>query len=256
MIALILFLSCPQDRAEKFFERVAFDRPEPSSDEERRVLEALTKKDHWVAAFRGVEEKAGPFADDLAVKVRFDWKGDEVAHAFTGSEGGTIRFNLKRLEEYQKTVDGLERQRRELEKKGKRTILRVPPARLDRMIWHELTHLLQRGYSSPDWFREGMAVWVSDDPNCLAAFAHAGGKIDLIETACASLNDTYARGHLFWMWLASRGAARKAIDASVHARKPWKTALEESTGLAWAELVAAELEWSAKELEKRRPPPK
>lgn len=253
---LLVLLALLQDRAEQFHSRVTFDRPEPQSAEERRVLELLTKKEPWLEAFRSVEERAGRFPDGLSVKVGFDWPGDDYAHGGSGAAGGWVRFNLKKLAEYQKKVDELEERRLAEEKKGRRLVFRVPPARFDRMIWHELTHVLQRGIDSPDWFKEGMAVWVSDDPNCLLSFANGGKKAETIETALGDRNDTYARGHLFWKWLESKGLAKKVIDASVTARKPWKAALEESCGMGWEALATAELEWSRKELEKLRPKPK
>ncbi|HLY11596.1 MAG TPA: hypothetical protein VKW04_20005, partial [Planctomycetota bacterium] len=62
--------------------------------------------------------------------------------------------------------------------------------------------------------------------------------------------DLYARGHVFWMWLDSKGAVRKTADLVVAQHRPWKEALEESTGFPWPVLALAEREWSAKEVEK------
>jgi hypothetical protein len=241
------------DRAEKFFERVAIQKVDPSSDEERRVVEVLARKEHWVAAFRALEEKVGPFPDETSVKVTFDWAGDEYAHGGATSEKGWVRFNLKKLEQYQKKIDEIDKQRKALEAAGKRAVFRVPPARFDRMIWHELTHVLQRGADAPDWFKEGMAEWVSEDVNVLASFAASDRKVGGIEAPMQEKAETYARGHLFWKWLDSKGAARKTAAATVVARRDWKIALEEATGLPWEKLVAAEQEWSAKEVEKLRP---
>lgn len=252
-IALAVLAFGLQDRAEKLFERITIEKVEPRSDEERRVVDVLTRKENWLAAIRAVEEKIGTFPEGLTVKATFDWPGDEYAHGGGAGDRGWVRFNLKKLEAYQKKIDAVEQQRIEEEKKGRRVVLRVPPARFDRILWHEMTHVLQRGYDAPDWFREGMAVWVSDDPNCLAAFANLGKKADRIETVLADTNDTYARGHLFWKWLASKELVKKTVDATVIGRKEWKASLEEATGLTWEKLVAAEQEWSAKELEKIRP---
>jgi hypothetical protein len=123
---------------------------------------------------------------------------------------------------------------------------------MDRIIWHELTHVLQAGMECPDWFKEGMAVWVSEDPNCLASFAHAGKKLEGIDTALEARNDLYARGHLFWKWLEGRGVARKVIDAVRVSRKPWKASLQEALGMSWEAIASGELEASRKELEKFR----
>src|SRR2546428_8421522 len=250
-IVRLLFLS--QDRAEKFFERVSIQKVEPKSDEARRVMDVLTRKENWLAAFRAVEEKVGTFADGVTVKATFDWSGDEYAHGGATGDQGWIRFNLARLEEYQKKIDAIEKRRKEEEEKGRKVVFRVPPARFDRILWHELTHVLQRGYDGPDWFKEGMAVWVSDDPNCLAAFANAGKMAESIETALSDINDTYARGHLFWKWLASKNLVKKVVDATVIGRGEWKKSLAEAADLPWEKLVAAEQEGRAKELPKIRP---
>jgi hypothetical protein len=248
----LLLLCVLQDRAERFFERITFGKVEPASDEERRVLGVLLKKEHWIEAVRVLEEKIGPFQDGLTVRVGFDWPEDDYAHGGSGEGGGWIRFNLGKLVEYQKKVDQLEKQRREEEAKGRRLVFRVPPARFERMIWHELTHVLQGGLRAPDWFKEGMAVWVSEDPNCLLAFAAAGKKVGSVEATLPDRNETYARGHLFWKWLDSRGLARKVAGATVIHRKAWRSALEEGTGMEWEKLSAQEEEWSVAELEKTR----
>jgi hypothetical protein len=251
-IGILILPLLAQDRAEKFFERVAIEKVEAKSNEARRVLDVLTKKENWLAAFRAVEEKIGPFPDGLTLKATFDWNGDEYAHGGGAGDRGWVRFNLAKLEEYQKKIDAIEQQRLEEEKKGKTVVLRVPPARFDRILWHELTHVLQRGYDGPDWFKEGMAVWVSDDPNCLAAFAHAGRKAEPIDAPLSERNDLYARGHLFWKWMASKGLVKKIVEATILGRKEWKASLEEATQLSWEKISAAELEWSARELEKFR----
>jgi hypothetical protein len=242
------------DRAERFVERAVFVRVEPETEEARRVLKILTDKKHWVGAFRFIEEKIGPFPDDLALRVTFDWDGPEFAQAAATGAAGRVRFNLARLEDYQKKLDEVDRQREEQAKLGRKLLFKVPPARFDRMIYHELTHVLQRGYEAPAWFNEGMAQWLGEDPNCLYAFAQSEKRVDRIDAAPDDANETYARGHLFWNWLAAHGAARKVARAAVIDRRDWKRALEDSIGLPWENLVAAERVWSAKELEKFRPP--
>src|SRR5204863_4011948 len=147
--------------------------------------------------------------------VSFDGTGEEYGQGSAAGIEGRVRFNLPKLEEYQRKVDELEKQKKNLEAEGRKAVFRVPPARLDRMIWHELTHVLQRGCEGPDWFREGMAVWVSEDPNTLLAFASAGRKVESIEMLLPARNDAYARGHLFWKWLDSKGAAKKAARSAV-----------------------------------------
>ncbi len=255
LLAAALLVQGADERARKLAAKVAFAKVEPRSDEQKKVLALLTSPERWAAGFRTVEEKLGPFSDETALSVTFDYDGREFVKM---SGKTTIRFNMPKLEAYQKKLDDLERQKQELAKQGKRMVFRLPPAKLERFIPHELTHALQkqRGCEAPEWFDEGLAQWVGDDPNVLAGFALAGKKAEAIEAASADPDDVYARGHLFFKWLDARGALRKAVRLAFFDGAGWKKALEEATGLAWEKLAAAEQEWSALELEKLRPKPK
>jgi hypothetical protein len=134
-------------------------------------------------------------------------------------------------------------------------VFRVPPAKLERFVPHELCHVLQkqRKVEAPEWFEEGLAQWVGEDPNVLTGFAIAGKKVDVVDAATSDPDDVYARGHLFFLWLDSRGALKKAVRAAFFESAPWKKALEDATGLPWDKLIAAEREWSAVEAAKLRP---
>ena len=134
-------------------------------------------------------------------------------------------------------------------------VFRLPPAKLERFVPHELCHVLQkqRKVEAPEWFEEGLAQWVGEDPNVLTGFAIAGKKVEVIDVATSDPDDVYARGHLFFLWLESRGALKKAVRAAFFESVPWKKALEDATGLTWDKLIAAEREWSAVEAAKLRP---
>jgi len=241
-----------EERLKKLASQVTFARPEARSDEARRVVELLTASERWAAGFRTVEEKIGAFADATAVEVTFDYDGRE----FAKMSGDTkIRFNLQKLEDYRRKLDALDRQRQELAKQGKKMVFRLPPAKLERFVPHELCHVLQkqRKVEAPEWFEEGLAQWVGEDPNVLAGFAIAGKKVEVIDVATSDPDDVYARGHLFFLWLESRGALKKAVRAAFFEAVPWKKALEDATGLAWDKLMAGEREWSAVEAAKLRP---
>ena len=241
-----------EDRGKKLASQVSFARPEARSDEARRVVEMLTAPERWAAGFRTIEEKIGAFADATAVEVTFDYDGRE----FAKMSGDTkIRFNLLKLEEYRRKLDALERQRQELTKQGKKMVFRLPPAKLERFVPHELCHVLQkqRKVEAPEWFEEGLAQWVGEDPNVLTGFAIAGKKVDVVDAATSDPDDVYARGHLFFLWLDSRGALKKAVRAAFFESVPWKKALEDATGSTWDKLTAAEREWSVAEAAKLRP---
>src|SRR4029434_5226589 len=160
-----------------------------------------------------------------------------------------------KLEDYRRKLDALERQRQELAKQGKRMVFRLPPAKLERFIPHELCHVLQkqRRVEAPEWFEEGLAQWVGEDLNVLTGFAIAGKKVEAVDTATSDPDDVYARGHLFFLWLDSRGVLKKAARAAFCESGHWKRPLKDAPGLAWDKLTAAEREWSAAEVVKLRP---
>jgi len=255
-IALLLCLAASQEsdeRAKKLAARMTFAPVEGKSDEEKRVLALFTDRARWAAGFKEVEQKlGGSFAEDTTVGVTFDYDGDEFAK-MAGKT--TVRFNLRKLEAYRKKLDDLDRQRQELAKQGKRMVFRLPPAKIERFIPHELTHVLQKqkGVEAPEWFDEGLAQWVGDDPNVLVGFALAEKRVESIEAPLADANDVYPRGHLFFKWLDQQGALRKACASALFGGVPWKKALEEAAGLPWEKIVSAEKEWSARETEKLRP---
>ncbi len=249
---LLLAVLAPQDRAERFFDRVSFGDARPEGEPGERVLASLKSRENWVAAARAIESRLGPLPEKLSVQVSFDYDGDDAARTATIDGVGRMRFNLKKLEELQVRADDLERQKRELAKEGKRLRFKVPPARLDRLLWHELTHVFHGELDAPDWFTEGLATWLSEDLNNLHAFAAFGPEVGEIEGAVGDKMTVYARGHLFWSWVASRDGVKRAVQAVVVDRGPWKASLEKVLALDWAGILKAEREWSAKEVAKLR----
>ena len=215
-------------------------------------MELLTAPERWAAGFRTVEEKLGAFSDATALEVTFDYDGREFAKMAGDTK---IRFNLAKLEDYRRKLDALDRQREELAKQGKKMVFRLPPAKLERFIPHELCHVLQkqRKVDAPEWFEEGLAQWVGEDVNVLTGFALSGKKVGLIDAATSDPDDVYGRGHLFFLWLDSRSALKRAVRAAFFESVPWKKALEDATGLGWDKLAAAERDWSAVEAAKLRP---
>lgn len=252
---LLLAVLAPQEsRAEGLFDRVTFGEAQPQGEPGERVLALLKSREHWLAAARAIESRLGPWREKQTVQVSFDYDGDDAARTATIDGVGRIRFNLKKLEELQIRADELERQKRELAKEGKRLRFKVPPARLDRLLWHELTHVFHGDLDAPDWFTEGLATWLSEDLNNLHAYAAFGPAVEEIDGAVGDKMTVYARGHLFWSWVAARGGVKPVVKAVVVDRAPWKASLEKVLGLPWEEIQKAELEWSAKEVAKLRQP--
>jgi hypothetical protein len=252
-LAALLLLPDAEQRAREFFERLRFEAPAPESEEARKVAGILQNRETWIGAYRALEERLGLLPDGLTVSVDFTLEGDEAGFGSGNGREGRVRFNLKQLGERQRRIDETEARRKEAEIRGKHMVYRVPPLRMDRLVYHELTHVFQRGCQAPAWFLEGMAQLMSEDPSNLAAFANENSKkVQSIDEPTSDRNDTYARGHVFWLWLDSKGAARKVADLCVLQGRPWKEALEEATGFPWAVLTVAERNWSEREVEKLR----
>lgn len=241
------------ERARDFFDRIQFEPPGEDTDEARRVADVLQKKEHWIGAFKAVERQLGAMPDLLTVKVDFGLEGNDAGWGGSNGTAAKVRFNLKRLGEIQKKVDEFDVKRKEAQGRGQNLVFRVPPLRMERLIYHELTHVFQRGCPGPGWLLEGMAQLIGDDSNNIAGFVNANKKVQVIDEGSLDRTDSYARGHLFWKWLEGRGSARKAADLIVFQHRPWKEALEEATGLPWELVTLAERDWSAREVEKLQP---
>lgn len=255
-VALLLLLAGQGDRAEKLFEKVSFGKVESRGEGDQRVLAIVADKVHWVGAFKRIEDKIGPWPEDLAVTVTFDLEGEDPSRADCHDHKGFIQFNLPRLAQYQKKIDELDQKKKELAKEGKRVVFKVTPLRIERLVYHELTVVLQQDLEAPFWFHVGMASWIGDDMNYLTGFAHSGKKVENIEVPFQEQSDYFGRGHVFWKWLEMKGAAKSAAKTVLYEKAPWKKALEDATGLSWEKLTAAEREWSEKQVEKLRSPSK
>jgi hypothetical protein len=250
LLPLLLGLLPQDEQAARFYERTRFEKAEAEEEEGRRVQELILNKDHWIGAYTAVARKFGPFPEDLEVAVDFTLEGEELARTTGQGSKGKISFNLKKLTEGQKKRDELEKQRKEAEAQGGRLVFKVPPLKFERIVYHELTHVLQKGYDAPKWFLEGMAQLMGDDMNAICGFAVGGRNVRSLDEPLADRSDLYARGHLFWKWLDSQGAAKGVAELAVLQRRPWKEALEEATRSTWPVMLIEEREWSAKEVEK------
>lgn len=249
---LILLALAPDQRALQLYERMEFQPATALSDAARRVVEILEKKDHWVGAYSFLAEKFGPFPEDLIVTVDFEHGGEEMAQAGVRKRRSTISFNLARLAEALQSHDDFLARKKAAEARGDRLVLKIPAVKVERVIYHELTHVLQQGLQAPLWFIEGMAQLAGDDPNSICGFVYEKKVLKDIDGALAGPREVYARGHLFWKWLESRGAAQRVVDLTVFRRRPWKESLIEATQLSWETILVSEKEWSEKELEKHR----
>lgn len=254
-VLLLLGTAAAQDGAEAFAGRLTFEEARPEGEAGARVVAVLKDPAHWRAGVRAIEARLGPMPALQSVAVSFDHEGDEAAKAAVRDRAAFVRFNLRKLEAQQRRVDDFERQKRELAKEGKRIVFKVPPARLDRIIWHELVHVFHGDLEAPRWFTEGLAQWLSDDPNAVRAFVHEEKEVEDVDAPPRQPEDVYARGHLFWSWVASRGATKAVVRGAILERGGWKEALEKALAMAWSDLLRNERDWSRKEVVRLRDTP-
>ncbi|MBI2930326.1 MAG: hypothetical protein HYY16_01630 [Planctomycetes bacterium] len=260
MVGLALVLALGQatdEHARQVVERMTF--PDAAAikvwtdqgPEYKTVLDVVLKRGHWVAAVKALEERLGPFGDAWAIEVKLsEWGGTHVARGDRIGEKGEIAFNMRRLGEYERKLRDFRKQAEELRKQGKRMTWKVPPIKYERILHHELTHVLQGEYASPGWFHEGLASWMGGDLNYVKAFTVAKKPVQSIEVdLSADPDDEYGRGMLFFLWLEDRvrvAGIKKLYGATVVEGGDWKQALEEATRLEWAKIVEVERAWSAK----------
>ncbi len=252
------------DRARDFVKRITF----PDADaikawtdqgkEHKQVLEVVLKREHWVAAAKEVESKLGPLKDEWSVEVKLgEWKGTHVAMGDRVGDKAQVRFNMRRLGEYERRMDGFRKQAEELQKQGKRMGWKVPPIKYERIIHHELTHVLQGEYKSPGWFHEGLASWMGSDMNYVIAFGYAKKLVQSNEVdLSADPDDEYGRGMMFFRWIEDRSGAaavKKLYEATAVAGGDWKKSLEEAVHLEWGKIVEAERAWSEKYCRRHTP---
>ena len=143
----------------------------------------------------------------------------------------------------------------ELMKKGKRFAWKVPPLKYDRLIVHELVHVVQGTYKSPEWFREGVASWAGADPNYVMAFLYNNEEVKEVESPLEG-DDLYGRSQLFMMWLvkkAGKEAFKKLVKATMIDGAETKAALEKLLGMTWEKIIAEELSSTLAYAKKNRP---
>lgn len=264
-LGLLLLVQASDDRAREIVKRISFPAPEAvkswtdKGPEYQRVLDVLLKRENWVGAIRTCEERLGPFADSWAIEVKLgEWNGTHVGKGDRFGDRAEVALNMRRLGEYERKLEDYRKQAEELRKQGKRMVWKVPPIRYERILHHELVHVLQGEYKSPGWFHEGFASWIGDDMNYIIAFANLGKPVQSIEVdLSADADDEYARGMAFFKWLESRDGRdgiKKLFKLTAASGGDWKKGLEEVTHLSWEKVVAVEQEWSAEYFKKNTPP--
>lgn len=259
---LLLLVQSPDDHARAVVERIGF----PKSDEVKKwtdkgpeyknVLDVVLKRETWRSAVKFIEEHLAPIADDWRIEVTLtEWEGNSPAQSERGENAAPVRFNMKRLSGYEKKMIDYRREEQELKKKGKRFAWKVPPLKYDRLIFHELVHLVQGTYKSPDWFIEGLASWAGADPNYVMAFLYENDEVKGVESPLTEVN-LYGRSQLFMMWLekkSGREIFKKLVKATFIDGGEPKPALEKLLGTTWEKITAEETEWTTKYATKNRP---
>ena len=104
---LLLALLPDDTRALRFCDRTSFNMPEAKGEDAKRVVEILVNREHWIGAYRTLEETFGRFNDELSVRVDFDLDGEDLANAGCRGNEGKIAFNLKKLSEHERKLGEL-----------------------------------------------------------------------------------------------------------------------------------------------------
>jgi hypothetical protein len=127
---------------------------------------------------------------------------------------------------------------------GKDPKWRVPPAKLEALVHHELVHCFVPT-SDENWWTEGIASWVAMDDSIVWAFANDKRPVNPLDQMVPE-EDAYARGWAFIEWVRSFGEEKwKGFLKTVLADKTKvKPAAEAASGKAWSDLVPAERDWS------------
>lgn len=255
----LIFLAAlaTQDRHDTAAERVVFPDEEAlqswrrRGDREKRLVALLTERKHWAAAFREIDEKLGLFSDESRVRVMIE-DLDETWPAQGGGRNGkgAVRFNMRKLVEYQKKED----EHLRLVASGKKLKVIVPPTRLETILTHELVHVFC-GTLPENWLTEGMACWAAGDTALFYGFNHRGARVEPLDRAVPA-EDAYARGMLFFAWLEEqhgRGKVRELVARVREKSEAGGAAAAAVIGREWASLLPEEKTWSEKHLAKFKP---
>jgi hypothetical protein len=206
------------------------------SEWHKKVCDILLDPALWAASLKTIEERTGIKAEKLEIKVTLGTikEAPAVGHGTKGK--GAVELDIDQLAKYAKGADEIRR----LQLKGVAVV--VPPAKTESVIPHELTHCFQ-GTMQPDWFLEGMACYVTADPNILLGFRAAGRKVAAVDEEMPR-EWTFARGWAFFEWMKAKHDVTKFIALAISG-KTAADAAAEVTGLSWDDLKKAEAEWSA-----------
>jgi len=259
---LLLVVQSPDDRARAVVDRIAFPKADQvktwadKGPEYKNVLDVVLKRETWRSAVKFVEENLAPIADDWKIEVSLsEWEGNHPAEGERKGTSAPVKFNMKRLSAYELKMIDYRRQAEELKKKGKRLDWKVPPLKYDRLIVHELVHVVQGEYASPEWFREGIASWAGADPNYVMAYLYNNEEVKDVESPLEG-DDLYGRSQIFMLWLEKRWGReifKKTVKATILDGAEVKEALSKLLGMTWENIAAEERTWTTQYGKNHRP---
>ena len=209
----------------------------------RAVVGVVSDRAVWARALQAVDERTGLYDGTAQVAVRF---GTLEGRQGEGG-GGRIVLDLQQLSEYWKRTEEFRAAVRE----GR--TWSVPPARLEAILVHELTHCFQ-GDAGPAWVREGLAAYAAQDPHFVWSWRHAKQKTEEIGEELKP-RFVFARAWAFFEYLAAKHGAdapRRFAALVVKQGIAPPAAAREVTGLDWDGLKKDELRWSSEWLSNAR----
>lgn len=212
-------------------------------ERQKRIIDLITDRRHWVEAIKLIDGKLGLFAGACEVEVTIEESpGPKPAHGKGEGGKGVVRFNMRKLVEYLARLD----EYKELERGGKVLKWVIPPMKMEAIIHHELAHVFC-GTFDDKWVTEGIASYVAAETTLVYSFNHRGGRVEGLDKPLPEA-DSYARGMAFFMWLEAihgRDKVRAFADRIANRKESPAVAAAAVTGMSWDRLVLEERSWSA-----------
>ncbi len=220
------------------------------SPQHAKAADVIGDRANWARGLKAIDDRLGLFADKPKIRVAVEESDEPRPAKGAGRRGeGEVRFNMRRVVEYIRKVEELER----LREYGKEVKYRVPPTPLPVLIHHELAHCFAGSYDEL-WLTEGLAAYAATETAHLWDFQNRKAAVEALDAVAE--RDAYARGYCALAWIAEKHGHEKlkAFVARVTGdRTAVRKAFEDATGKPWAESLAAERDWAREYLKSFTP---
>jgi hypothetical protein len=220
------------------------------SPQHAKAVDIIGDRANWALGLKAIDDRLGLFVEKPQVKVAVEESDEPRPAKGAGRHGtGEVRFNIRRVVEYVRKVEELER----LREYGKDVKYRVPPTPLPVLIHHELAHCFTGAYDEL-WVTEGLAAYAATETAHLWEFQNRKASVEPLDAVAE--RDAYARGYCAVAWIAEKHGRDKLkafVERVTKDRSAVRKAFEEASGKPWAESLAAERDWAREFLKSYTP---